>query len=132
MDARENKRFVEEYFRKVSSGDPSVPDAFSDDVVWWVPPGSDMAGSYRGKNEVLGMFARGVGLYSNQHPMKIQVEKLVAEGDTVCAQVVIEAVTAKGRPYRNHYHFAFQLDGGKIRSVKEYVDTQYAHDVLFG
>jgi len=39
--------------------------------------------------------------------------------------------TAKGREYRNHYHFVFKLRDGKIRAVKEYVDTQYAHQVLF-
>lgn len=132
MSTTENKQLIEEYFRKVERGDPTTPDALADDVTWWVPPGSDMAGSYEGKAAVLEMFAKGVGLYSQTDPMLIRVEKLVAEGDTVCAQVVIEAKTASGKPYRNHYHFAFALRDGVIASVKEYVDTQYAHDVLFG
>ena len=131
MGATENKPLIEDYFAKVSAGDPSVPDFFADDVTWWVPPGSDMAGLYEGKAAVLEMFGKGFGLYSQTDPMTVTVEALVAEGDTVCAQVVIEAKTAKGRDYRNHYHFAFQLAGGRIRGVKEYVDTQYAHQVLF-
>jgi len=46
-------------------------------------------------------------------------------------QFVLSAKTAKGRDYRNHYHFVFKLKRGKIAAVKEYVDTKYAHDVLF-
>jgi hypothetical protein len=132
MGSPENKRLVKDYFERVGSGDPSALDVLSDDVNWWVPPGSDMAGLYEGKEAVIGLFMKGVGLYSQTDPMKIRVEELVAEADTVCAQVIIEAKTAKGREYRNHYHFVFKLRDGKIRAVKEYVDTQYAHDVLFG
>ena len=131
MGATENRRLIEDYFRKVGAGDPSLPEALSDDVVWWVPPGSDMAGLYEGKPAVLEMFAKGIGLYSQTDPMRVTVEELVAEGETVCAQVVIEAKTAGGRDYRNHYHFVFKIRDGKIRAVKEYVDTKYAHDVLF-
>ena len=131
MGANENKAFVREYFARVSRGDQTLPDAFADDVTWWVPPGSDMAGTYEGKNAVLGLFAQGVSLYSHTEPFQVEVQELVAEGDVVCAQVVISATTAKGTPYRNHYHFAFTIRDGKIRAVKEYVDTQYAHRTLF-
>ena len=41
-------------------------------------------------------------------------------------QTTITGRTAKGEDYRNHYHFAFQLRGGQIALVKEYVDTLYA------
>ena len=39
--------------------------------------------------------------------------------------------TASGEPYRNHYHFFFRIRGGRILSVKEYVDTLYAQRMLF-
>ena len=132
MGTPENKRVVKEYFERVSAGDPNALDALADDVAWWVPPGSDMAGLYEGKDAVIGLFMKGMTLYSQTDPMRVRVEELIGEADTVCAQVVIEAKTAKGREYRNHYHFVFKLRDGKIRAVKEYVDTQYAHDVLFG
>ncbi len=131
MSASDGKRLIESYFDKIAKADPTLPDLLADDVVWWVPPGSDMAGTYRGKPAVLEMMGKGVGLYSQSEPLRITVEKIVAEGDDVCVQFVLEATTAKGRPYRNHYHFAFALRAGKIASVKEYVDTKYAHDVLF-
>ena len=46
--------------------------------------------------------------------MVIDVEDMVAEGNSVCVQFVLSAKTAKGRDYRNHYHFVFKLRRGKI------------------
>lgn len=131
MGAAENKKLIRTYFKRISTGDPKLADMLADDVVWWVPPGSDMAGTYTGKAKVLELMGSGVGLYDPSVPMKITVEDMVAEGASVCVQFVLEAKTAKGRDYRNHYHFVFKLRRGKIVLVKEYVDTKYAHDLLF-
>ncbi len=85
MGAPENKRLIKDYFERVSSGDPTVLDALADDVNWWVPPGSDMAGLYEGKQAVIALFMKGVGLYSQTEPMKIRVEEL-SPRPTPCAR----------------------------------------------
>lgn len=131
MGTAESKAFVQDYFARVQRGDPTLPDAFADDATWWVPPGSDMAGLYEGKAGILELFGKGFGLYSQTDPVTVDVQELTAENDTVAAQVVITATTAKGKPYRNHYCFVFTIRNGKIQAVKEYVDTQYAHTTLF-
>jgi len=131
MGAAENKRLIKTYFERIGTGDPKLPEMLADDVTWWVPPGSDMAGLYQGKAKVLELMGSGVGLYDPTQPMTIDVQEMVAEGSTVCVQLVLSARTAKGRDYRNHYHFVFKLERGKVSAVKEYVDTKYAHDVLF-
>jgi ketosteroid isomerase-like protein len=63
--------------------------------------------------------------------MEVQIEEVVAEGESVCVQTVIQATTAGGEPYQNHYHFAFRVREGRIVAVKEYVDTLYAQRMLF-
>jgi len=131
MGTAENKKRIETYFERIRTGDPRVTEMLADDVTWWVPPGSAMGGLYEGKTQVLELMGRGVGLYDRTQPMTIDVQEMVAEGSTVCVQAVLSARTAKGRDYRNHYHFVFELESGKICAVKEYVDTKYAHDVLF-
>lgn len=131
MGAAENKKLIRTYFKRISTGDPKLAEMLADDVAWWVPPGSAMAGTYEGKAKVLELMGSGIGLYDPTVPMKITVEDMVAEGASVCVQFVLEAKTAKGRDYRNHYHFVFKLRRGKIALVKEYVDTKYAHDLLF-
>jgi hypothetical protein len=56
---------------------------------------------------------------------------MVAEGDKVAVELVITGRSAKGKDYRNHYHFLFTIRDGKIKAVKEYVDTLYSQKVLF-
>jgi uncharacterized protein len=131
MPASDAKKLIKTYFKRIQTGDPRLPDLLADDVTWWVPPGSDMAGTYEGKAKVLELMGSGIGLYDQTVPMQIDVQEMVAEGSTVCVQFVLSAKTAKGRDYRNHYHFVFKTKRGKISAVKEYVDTKYAHDVLF-
>ena len=131
MGASHNKAIVREYFEKMAAGDPSVPDLLADDVCWWVPPASELGGVYEGRDAVLELMAGGTGLYDPSTPLVVQIEQMVAEDDWVCVQAVIEARTARGEDYRNHYHFAFQLSEGKLVQVREYVDTLYAHEKLF-
>lgn len=126
-----NKQLIRDYFDAVGSGaTDKVVAAFADDVVWWVPPSSPMAGTYKGKEAVLGMFAKGVSLYAPK-PMKIEILGMVADEHKVAAEVHITATTAKGAEYSNYYHFLFELRGGTIAGVKEYVDTLYAQRTLF-
>lgn len=131
MSAAANKAIVRDYFAKMVSGDTRLPDLLADDVRWFAPPSGELGGMYDGKEAVLGLMSQGVGLYDADVPMVLDIEQMVAEDDWVCVQLVLEAKTAKGEDYRNHYHFAFQLRGGKLTYVKEYLDTQYAHEKLF-
>lgn len=127
----ENKKVIRDYFDAVASGaSDKVVAAFADDIVWWVPPSSPMAGTYEGRDAVLGMFGKGVSLYAPE-PMKIEILGMVADERKVAAEIRITAKTAKGGEYRNFYHFLFEIDGGRIKGVKEYVDTLYAQRTLF-
>jgi ketosteroid isomerase-like protein len=49
---------------------------------------------------------------------------LHADGDTVVAEVRLEATLAHGGHYDNDYCFVFELEDGRIRQVREYMDTQ--------
>ncbi len=130
MGTDASRALVLEYFERMQSGDPDLPALLSDDVEWWVPPGSRMPGTARGKAAVLELMTRGLDLYDAAVPLRVQVERLVAEGDHVAAQLVIEGRTAGGADYRNHYHFAFEIRDGRIARVREYVDTAYANALL--
>ena len=131
MSAEANKAVIRDYFERVQRGDPAVADLIAEDASWWVPPASPLGGVYEGKARVLELMGSGVDLYDPAVPMQIQVEEMVAEGAWVCVPLVLEAATARGEPYRNHYHFAFRLRDGKIIIAKEYVDTLYAQRMLF-
>lgn len=127
----DNKKLIRDYFDAVSSGaSEKLAAAFADDIEWWVPPSSPMAGTYKGKEAVFGLFAQGVSLYAPE-PMKIEILGMVADDRKVAAELHITAKTAKGAEYSNFYHFLFEIEGGQIKGVKEYVDTLYAQRTLF-
>jgi ketosteroid isomerase-like protein len=130
LGSQENKVLVQEYFEKMRAGDPGLPELLHEDIEWWVPQGSRMGGTARGKAAVLELMGSAVGLYDPAIPLQITLEQFVAEGDWVCVQFVIDAKTARGADYHNDYHFAFQIRDGRIVRVKEYVDTAYANAML--
>jgi ketosteroid isomerase-like protein len=130
MGIEENKALVREYFRRMQAGEPTVAEMMAEDITWWVPQSSELGGTHRGKAAVLALMGKGVDLY--QLPLRVEIEEMVAERDQVCVQLVVEAKTAAGLPYRNDYHFAFRIRDGKLAAVREYVDTKYASDLLFG
>jgi len=124
-----NKALVQEFFRRMQAGDPALAELLAEDVTWWVPQSSQIGGTHRGREAVLGLMGWGVKLY--EPPLTVVIEEIVAEGESVCVQFVIEAKTAAGRPDRNDYHFAFRVRGGRIAAVREYLDTKYAEELLF-
>lgn len=131
MSAADNKRLVRRYFAAVQAGDPTLPELLAEDVSWWVPPSSPLGGLYDGRPAVLELMASGGGLYDPSHPLELHIEQMIAEGDWVSVLLTLEARTARGEAYRNHYHFAFRIRDGRIREVREHLDTLYAQQKLF-
>ncbi|TFG94426.1 MAG: nuclear transport factor 2 family protein, partial [Myxococcales bacterium] len=54
----DSKAVVRAYFERAMAGDPNLPELFTDDVSRWVPPGSPLGGTHRGKAAVLEMLRR--------------------------------------------------------------------------
>ncbi len=132
MGIAENKQVIRDYFDALAKSDyPTALGFFADDITWWVLPSSPLAGNYVGKDAVLELFGKGTGLYDASVPLQPQLTGVVAEGDKVACEVVITGRTAKGKDYKNHYHFLFEVKNGKITGAKEYVDTLYAQQTLF-
>jgi ketosteroid isomerase-like protein len=131
VSTSENKRRVRDYFDAMGRGDSSLPDLLTEDVTWWAPPSSELGGIHEGRDAVLRLMGSGVGLYDRDTPMQVDIRSMVAEGDRVCVEMTLEARTARGEHYLNHYHFAFRLRNGRICEVREHLDTLYAQRKLF-
>ena len=131
-DARgANHALIDRYFEMVTSGDPEVGSLFDENVVWWTPPSSPMAGPFEGKEAVLGLMAGGVGVYHPDHPLDIRQEASAASGEHVFVQMTMRARTGQGAAYENRYVFVFRIQEGRIVEVHEHLDTLYAQRLLF-
>jgi uncharacterized protein len=57
---------------------------------------------------------------------------MIAEGDHVALQWTSRARTHDGRPYENDCIGVFTVHDGRIQAVREYMDTLYAGETVFG
>ena len=130
MSIEENKRIVTELFARFSAGDvPGVMALLADDVTWRIPGRPELwpsAGVYdRRRIERLFQYMTS----QLDGPLTLRVVGAIAEGDRVGVEVEGSGDLKNGRQYRQQYCFAIELRGGKIATVREYIDTQHAFDV---
>lgn len=61
--------------------------------------------------------------------LRMTVLSCIAEGDRVALEVTSSGDLKNGRLYRQEYHILMEFRDGRICAVREYLDTQHAHDV---
>jgi uncharacterized protein len=130
MDAAENKRLMQDVFAQLAAGNgrPFV-DALADDIRWRIIGTTDWSGTWEGKGAVqtrlLGpLFEQFATRYRNR------AIRLIAEDDFVVIECRGDVTTKAGRPYNNTYCYVCRLEGGKVRELTEYCDTEVLAEAL--
>ena len=129
MNQETAKYVVTRFLGTFSGGDvDAIMDMMSDDATWWVAGTLEVSGTHTkaGFRELLSGIAA-----ECEGPIALTPKSMIAEGNTVAAEVESLAHLKNGRVYNNHYHFLFEVGGGKIRRVKEYLDTMHTHETFF-
>ncbi|HYA35879.1 MAG TPA: nuclear transport factor 2 family protein [Candidatus Binataceae bacterium] len=131
MTAEQNKQIVIKAWSGTGKGDLKPLLEVLDDNVSWLIPGNipGVSGLKRGKEEIV-KFMAGIG---NAFPEGLQTEirRAYADGDAVILELNNKGKVSNGKFYDNEYCFVFELENGKIRRIREYVDTQKAKETLF-
>lgn len=132
MGIAENKQIVSGFIDALSSGNLKALDAaLAEDATWWLPGSLPVSGTHRGKKGIFeGFLAKAAPLFQ-PGSLAIEVRNTIAEGDCIAVEWIARGKTAKGKSYENYYHIMFEVKNGKVQTVREYVDTLYAKDVLF-
>lgn len=130
MSAEENKKLMREAFEALGRGD-SRPylDLLADDFTFTItghnPWSRTISGKEAVRRELYGpLFEQFADRYT------AQLVNLVAEGDTVVVEHHGCVTTKKGKLYNNEYCLVCRLEGGKLKSVKEYADSLLVDRVL--
>ncbi|HEY2557073.1 MAG TPA: hypothetical protein VGI08_08195, partial [Diaminobutyricibacter sp.] len=61
-----------------------------------------------------------------------EFRSMVAEGDIVFTEHRLSATLPNGRSYVNDYCFAYEVLGGKVMKIREYMDTRGGWAQVFG
>ncbi|HEY1333287.1 MAG TPA: nuclear transport factor 2 family protein [Myxococcaceae bacterium] len=125
MSAEENTRLAQSAYEAFGRGDmPALAELMADDIEW-VDPGdpseSPLAGTYRGKDEVLGWFGK---LAEDVDFSTFDPTDFIAQGDKVVSLVRVEAtVRSTGRPLVNDEAHVWTFREGKLARFQIYLDT---------
>jgi uncharacterized protein len=113
--AENNKQIVRRFLGAVESGDLDVIEALqAPDCTWWVIGGGEM--SRQAYTDAV------KGMLLTASPRTVKIIGIIAEGDTVAAEVRSE-MHFGDRVYANEYHDLFVLKDGQIVHGREYFDT---------
>lgn len=125
-----NKAIAYRFFERFSASDiEGALATMTDDATWWIPgkkERSPSAGLYA-KDKIGRLFHRMVSALENG--LSMTVLSCTAEDDRVALEVVSAGDLKNGRKYRQEYHMLMTFRDGQIASVREYLDTQHAHDI---
>ena len=132
MSTEKNKAVVKEFMEVFSNGDvEKILSYLTEDGTWWVAgtlEGISGEKDKAGFGEMLGGIAAG----TTSGAITLTPLAMTAEGDRVTVETESYAELTNGRVYNNLYHFVFELSDGRIRRVKEYLDTEHARAVFLG
>lgn len=131
MELNENKKIVNEFIEAMKTSNvDKLKTMITDDFSWWIigkPEYLATAGEHD-TAYFLGFF-KGTALFPDGADFK--TTSMISEGNKVAAEAEFKARTAMGTDYENSYHFLFIIEDGKIKRMKEYMDTYHAK-VTFG
>jgi uncharacterized protein len=132
MDRDDCKSAVMKFFEGINVGDmEAAANAFAEDATFWVPGSLPFSGTLHGRKAILEKNLLPSMKLSLPGTLKVEVRNIIAEGDLVAVEWVTSRKTISGRDYLNYFNGLFQVRDGKIQSLREYLDTQYAKEVLF-
>ncbi len=130
MSIEENKAIVREFFARFSAADVEGALSLLDEGAVWramgVEGGLPMSGEL--DKESIGGLIAGVK-EAIPAGLKLTPSDWTAEGDRVALELECYGELTNGRVYNNFYHFLVIVSGGKIKSVREYMDTNHQRRV---
>ena len=132
--AEDSKSILAGYVAAVEAGDQqAIRDLFAEDATWTLAAGNlPISGTWEGRETVLGEFLAGALSHYEPGSVSLEITGMITEGDQAVLQWTSRARTREGLPYENDCIGVFTIQNGRIRAVREYMDTLYARETAFG
>ncbi|WP_298880640.1 nuclear transport factor 2 family protein [uncultured Bradyrhizobium sp.] len=109
---------------------------FTEDAEWIAPKGNATVVALDHTDHMVG--ARQIARFVAQEMHRIfsgidiAFRGVYADGNTVIVEERMRAALPGGKPYENDYCFVFTVADGRIREVREYMDTRKGWRMVFG
>jgi len=130
MSNGRNKQCVLDFFELMNRGDAeALADSYADGGEVQTKGHTLISGTY-GKEQIRAFAGQIYDAFPNG--IAFEIVSMTAEEDRVSVEAASKGNHVSGQLYTNEYHFLFEFADGKIRRLKEYMDTERATDILCG
>jgi ketosteroid isomerase-like protein len=122
-----NLEAVRAAFEAWRDGRGSPFDLLAEDARWTIVGRSVAAKTYSSRESFLSEVIRPFNARLSQ-PLKPEIRRLYADGDTVIARFDAAGVAADGQPYANSYAWFMQFEGDRIVRADAFFDSLEFND----
>ena len=130
MRIESNKQIVREAYAAISRGDvDGFMNRLADDVAWYFIGTHRFAGTLQGKHAIMKQLFEPLG-DALTATIALDLKQLIAEGDKVVAEMQGRSRRKDGKDYNNTYCIILTVHDGKIREMREYLDTELVTQVF--
>ena len=115
-------QIVKDFFAAMRSGDKQGLLALCAEDIEWIIPGEDwpLAGTYRGHAGLADLLQKSEMLETSTEP-----REFVAQGDRVLVIGFAKGkIIATNKTFEDDWVFAITVQNGKLKSIREYIDSQ--------
>jgi len=128
-NTEQTKALATAYFKAISDNRPADAWAMlAEDAIWTVGGHSPLTGSY--SKAELGHLTEKIILARLIDGLRVELKRIVAEGDTVAVEVEGTGKRPDGKVYNNHYCFLLTVKDGKLWRCTEYLDTYHYNELI--
>jgi ketosteroid isomerase-like protein len=129
MGASEDKEVVSKFFASRMSDLDTARRLMHEDATWTVPGDLPLSGVFKGRAAIFDDF---LSTHTNDFKeITSEVTRMVSENGTVVVEYHARGVTNRDREYDTVYYYIVDVADGRISAVRQSLDTQYTHRVLY-
>jgi len=130
MAEHPNVTLIKDGYAAFAKGDLAVlNDLFAEDLLWHEPGRNQLAGDYRGREAVFGLFGKLMEV--TEGSFHIDPHTVLADDEHAVA-LVVTAVSRGGRSIKTNEAHVFHLRDGKVVEFWNASFDPYAFDELIG
>lgn len=130
MKTEEAREFVLKFFEELSAGNRACWDRVAEDATWkLIARASDYPYPSDYTKESYRKLVEG-SVKDFPNGLRFTITGTTVEGNRVALEAESYGTARSGRLYNNLYHLLVLLEDGKIKTVREYLDSGHATEVL--
>jgi len=130
VNAEQSRKFVLDFFNELTTGDDGCWDRVAEDATWSLMARASnypYASEYS-KSSYRKLVADSAKDFPNG--LRFTITGTTAEANRVAAEAESYGLARSGKLYNNRYHLMVLLERDRIKTVREYLDSGHAAEVL--